>query len=56
VLGQSLALVSYMGQRRAKDGSPAQTLAFAYLLRKTDAGWKIVTITFFPATDFVTLD
>jgi len=56
LLGQNVALVSFMGERRTKDGSPVEALAVTYSLRRTDGGWKIASMIFLPTADFVKLD
>ena len=56
MVGEGVALVSWLGKRLTKDGAVVEVLAGTYYLRKTDNGWKIAVIHAFPPTDFVKLD
>ena len=56
LLGQNIALLSATYRRRAKDGAVLDTAAGSYILRKSDQGWKIATVTPHPPEDFIKLD
>jgi ketosteroid isomerase-like protein len=56
MVGDGVALVSFIYKRLTKEGAVVETGAGTYYLRKTDGGWKIAVIHAFPVTDFVKLD
>src|SRR5262249_59443703 len=56
-LGQNVAFLSYSGQRKTKDGAVIEKVAGSMFFRKTDAGWKMVTVPHgYPPADFIKLD
>ena len=56
MVGNGVALVSWLAKRVTKDGTVVETVAGTYYLRKTDDGWKIAVIHAFPSADYVKLD
>jgi ketosteroid isomerase-like protein len=56
LIGKNVALLSYTGERRAKDGAILQKTAGSSFLRKTDTGWKIATSLSYPQEDFIKVD
>jgi hypothetical protein len=56
LVGKSVALVSYSGDRSTKDGTVLEKAAGSFFLRKTDAGWKIAASVAYPPDDFIKLD
>jgi ketosteroid isomerase-like protein len=56
MLGANVALVSTSSKRQAKDGATVNTMGAIYLLRKSEAGWKIAAVSLHPVADFVKLD
>jgi uncharacterized protein (TIGR02246 family) len=56
LLGQNVALVSAISQRRAKDGAVVDTVAASYVLRRADTGWKIAALAAYPPADFLKLE
>ena len=56
VVGDGVALVSYIAKRLTKDGAVVQDFAGTYYLRKTNDGWKIAVLHAFPSADYVKLD
>ena len=45
MLGKTLAQLRVTGARYKRDGNVLEPLNVSYLLRKTDAGWKVVVLT-----------
>jgi len=56
MLGENVALVSFIIKQQAKDGAVVNVSAGTYSLRRTDNGWKIAVISTYPPADFVKLD
>lgn len=56
MLGKDFAMVSYVGERQAKDNKTLQTVAGSFFLKRTDAGWKIAAGISYPPEDFIKLD
>jgi ketosteroid isomerase-like protein len=56
MVGDGVALVSWLARRVTKDGAVVETAAGTYYFRKTDDGWKIAVISTYPPADFVKLD
>lgn len=56
LLGQNVAFLSYIGERRTKDGAVLGKVAASCFLRRTDAGWKIAATVAHPPDDFIKLD
>lgn len=55
MLGESVALVSFINKQQLKDGT-VNVRAGTYSFRRTDDGWKIFVIGTYPPADFVNLD
>jgi hypothetical protein len=55
-LGKDIVLLSYVGERLAKDGQTIETSAATQLWKRTDKGWKFLTSVPHPAEDYVKLD
>ena len=56
MVGNGVALLSWLSKRVTKDGAVVETAAGTYYLRKTDDGWKIAVQYIFPVADYVKLD
>ena len=56
ILGESVALISFINRQKGKDGATVNVRAGTYSLRRTDDGWKIAVISTYPPADFVKLD
>ena len=56
ILGNDFAVVSYLGERQAKDNKVLQTVAGSFFLKRTNAGWKITAGINYPPEDFVNFD
>lgn len=56
LLGKDIALLSYSGERKTKDGTFIEKSAGTLVYKKTDAGWKIVSILPHPVEDTIKFD
>ena len=56
MLGKDTGMVSYIGERQAKDGKVLQTVAGSFFLRRTDGGWKIAAGIGYAPEDYIKLD
>ena len=56
MLGNDTGMVSYIGERQAKDGKVLQTVAGSFFLRRTDGGWKIIAGVSYAPEDYIKLD
>jgi ketosteroid isomerase-like protein len=56
LVGDGVALVSFIIRQQTKDGTVVQASAGTYYLRKADNGWKIAVMHVFPTSDYVKLD
>ena len=56
MLGENVALVSFINRHQGKDGATLNVRAGTYSLRRTNDGWKIAVISTYPPADFVKLD
>jgi len=56
MLGKDFALVSYIGERQAKDNKVLVTVAGSFFLQRTDGGWKIAAGINYPPEDYIKLD
>ena len=56
MLGESVALVSFINRQQGRDGTTVNVRAGTYSLRRTNDGWKIAVISTYPPADFVKLD
>jgi hypothetical protein len=56
MLGNDFAVVSYLGERQAKDNKVLQTVAGSFFLKRMDTGWKIAAGIGYPPEDFIKLD
>ena len=48
MLGENVALVSFINKQQAKDDAIVNVRAGTYSLRRTDDGWKIAVISTYP--------
>jgi ketosteroid isomerase-like protein len=56
IVGEGIALLSFINKRLTKDDAVVETSAGTYYLKKTDDGWKIAVLYIFPVADYVKLD
>jgi ketosteroid isomerase-like protein len=56
MVGENVALVSFIIKQQTKDGVVVNVSAGTYSLRRADSGWKIAVISTYPPADFVKLD
>ena len=56
MLGKDFAMVSYVGERQAKDNKVLATVAGSFFVRRTDAGWKVAAGISYPPEDYIKLD
>jgi len=56
MLGKDFAMVSFVGERQAKDNKVLATVAGSFFVRRTDAGWKVAAGISYPPEDYIKLD